>query len=398
MSSAAPAKATKYAGYRSFQYLEAGTDYQQVSLPLEVGRVPSLRVPASVEQEARVQRLLVQVPVISLHDHSAIYPTDPDEGRSAGAHGRSFTGYEGLAASGLDAIFDVPGSGSWKWEDTIQSMGMRLCDLAQQDFVVPARTVADILDAKRNGQLGFVFTLEAATTIDSEIDRLDVLYGLGLRLSGISYSMSNTLGTGGRETRDGGLTAFGRKAVRRMNQLGLAVDISHASDQTSLDTIKASAVPVFITHAGARSLWNAPRMKPDSVIVACAERGGVMGIEAAPLTTMTLHHRTQTIESVMEHFEYVANLVGLDHVAFGPDTAFGDHLGRLRISHPHLFSDPAAQGGLTVEPFEYVDGVENPGEAFPNIVRWLVVHGYSDKDIARVIGGNILRVLGEVWR
>src|SRR5713101_2669878 len=95
------------------------------------------------------------------------------------------------------------------------------------------------------------------------------------------------LGAGLREARDGGLPDLGRQAVRRMNQLGIAIDVSHSGDQTSLDTIEASEKPIFVTHAGARALWRTRRMKPDEVIRACAEKGGVFGIEAAPHTTLT---------------------------------------------------------------------------------------------------------------
>src|SRR6185312_7011557 len=132
---------------------------------------------------------------------------------------------------------------------------------------------------KQNQQIAFIPSLEAATPIENELDRLDILYGLGIRSSGIAYSEANTLG--------GGLTEFGRAAVQRMNKLGIAIDISHSGDQTSLDTITVSSKPIFITHAGARGLWNTKRMKPDDVLKACADKGGVIGIEAAPHTTLT---------------------------------------------------------------------------------------------------------------
>ena len=145
-----------------------------------------------------------------------------------------------------------------------------------------AETRDDIKEAKANGQLAFIPSLEAATSIENEVDRLDILYGLGIRSSGIAYSEANTLGCGLREQNDGGLTEFGRAAVERMNKLGIAIDISHSGDQTSLDTIAVSTKPIFITHAGARALWDTRRMKPDSVLRACADKGGVIGIEAAP--------------------------------------------------------------------------------------------------------------------
>lgn len=103
----------------------------------------------------------------------------------------------------------------------------------------------------------------------------------------------------------------------------------------------------------------------------------------------------------MEHFEYCANLVGIDHVAFGPDALFGDHVG-LHHALTEQLSIGASRGALPHGALphpevEYVEGLENPAEAFPNIVRWLVKHRYSDEDIAKVTGGNVLRVLDQTW-
>src|SRR5205814_5335046 len=125
----------------------------------------------------------------------------------------------------------------------------------------------------------------------NEIDRVDVLYGLGIRCMGITYSEANALGSGLKERTDGGLSDLGRAVVIRMNKLGMAIDVAHCGDQTSLDVIAASAQPIFITHAGARALWNTPRMKPDAVIKACAERGGRAGAGAGPRTRLTETNR-----------------------------------------------------------------------------------------------------------
>src|SRR5208282_5098559 len=143
----------------------------------------------------------------------------------------------------------------WRWDDIISDLGMRQADAAHASGVMVVRTVADIDEAHRSGRVGLVFGLEAATPIENEIDRLDVLYGLGLRQIGIAYSDANALGSGLAEATDGGLTALGRRAVRRMNQLGLAIDVSHSSDRTALDVCEQSDQPVLMTHAGARAAW-----------------------------------------------------------------------------------------------------------------------------------------------
>jgi membrane dipeptidase len=99
----------------------------------------------------------------------------------------------------------------------------------------------------------------------------------------------------------------------------------------------------------------------------------------------------------MQHFEYCAELVGLDHVTFGPDTNFGDHVGWHQAFSMQLAMGERSRPEPEHENVPYVDGIENPAEAFPNIVRWLVRHGYRDEDIAKVIGQNTLRVLAQVW-
>ena len=132
------------------------------------------------------------------------------------------------------------------------------------------------------------------------------------------------------------------------------------------------------------------------MIKACADKGGVIGIEAAPHTTITQRNPEHSIESFMEHFEYCAELVGLDHVSFGPDALFGDHVG-LHHALTEQLSIGASRGSTSYSEVAYVKGLENPMEAFPNIVRWMVKHGYSDEDISKAIGGNVMRVLREVW-
>jgi membrane dipeptidase len=210
-------------------------------------------------------------------------------------------------------------------------------------------------------------------------------------MMGVTYGESNNLGSGLNEENDGGLTNFGRQVIKRYNDIGMAIDVSHSGDKTALDVIEASTQPIFITHVGAKALWNIKRFKPDDALRACAEKGGVIGIEAAPHTTMTKNHPKQNIESVMEHFEYVANLVGIDHVGFGPDTMYGDH-----VAMHHAYSQTFSLDANTEE-VPYVEGLENPTEASWNIVRWLVKHAYSDEEIKKVTGGNALTVLKEVW-
>jgi membrane dipeptidase len=391
-------------GYTAYSYLTPGVDFRSFELVSEFGRVPPYGAGLTAEEQERAQRLLRDSLVISLHDHPSLFPVQMEETPDYYRTGRQHTGYAGLAASGMTVVFDnmmdgtacVTGHAPWRWDDIITDLGMRQADLAHQTGVITVRTVADIDEAYRSGRVGLVFGLEAATPIENEIDRLDVLYGLGLRQIGIAYSDANSLGSGLGETTDGGLTAFGRRAVTRMNKLGLAVDVSHSSDRTSLDVCEQSDRPVFMTHAGSRVVWDIPRMKPDAVLKAVAETGGVIGMSAAPHTTLSAAHPRHSIESVMDHFRYIVDLVGIEHVAFGPDTLYGDHV-QLHKVFGHLLGISRVTTGPAFDPVTYVDGLENPTENFANICGWLVKNGFDDESVRAVLGGNIYRALQAIW-
>ena len=395
---------TQTEAYVSYGYLEPG-ELPAIPLAPELDRVPAYTPELSAEQQERAERLLADNLVISLHDHPVRFPDDMRDTPEYNRTGRQHTAFRGLAESRMTVVFDnmmdgtacVTGNAPWRWSDIITDLGMRQADLAHQSEVEVVRTVADIHRVHATGKVGLVFGLEAATPIENELDRLDVLYGLGLRQIGIAYSDANALGCGLNESYDGGLTDFGRRAVQRMNALGLAIDVSHSSDQTGIETCAASDAPVFITHAGAKGVWDTPRMKSDDVLRAIAETGGVIGMSAAPHTTLSHEHPLHTIRSVMDHFHYCVDLVGIDHVAFGPDTLYGDHVGLHTVFGHLLKLGAAAEGGPSFEKVEYVDGLENPTENFTNICGRLVADGFSDDEIAKALGGNILRALEEIW-
>lgn len=394
-----------YRGYKAYDYLERGSDYKVYEMAQELNRVPPYTVPVSKTEEERVQRLLASSVAISLHDHPSIYPSDVEQVFEFHRYGREHTAYEGLSVSGLDAIFDnmmdgvatVTSNRGWKWTDIVHNIGIKVCDIEHQDFAFVCKKVNDILEAHETGRVAIVLTLESASMVENELDRIEILYGFGVRMMGLVYSESNMMGSGLKEDRDGGLTQLGHEAVKRMNKIGMAIDISHAGNRTALDIIEASEKPVFVSHAGAKGVWDTRRMMSDEVIKNCAAQGGVIGIEAAPHSTLSRAHLSHSIDSVMDHFTYCVGLVGIDHVSFGPDTLFGNHVELHRVFRSFFSGKAAKTGPVPYQEVEYVRGIENPAEGFPNIVRWLVKHGYSDEDIQKVIGGNALRTLKATW-
>ncbi len=413
----------QYDGYKPYQYLEPGRDFKEFKLRKAI--IPDWwePVPLSKSEEERFTELMTKSVVIDLHAHPDISTENPYEIRECDKEGRNFIAYEALAMSGLDCVFDNMMDGSsfintkhgWDWNSTIHDIGMRLCDIAHQDMLIHCKRAEDIEYARKHGKVAWVAVLESASCIENEVDRLDILYGLGVRSIGVNYSESNMLGSGLKEHLDGGLTDFGYDALVRMNKLGFLVDVSHTSDKTALETIELSKDPIIISHAGARALTPTTRMFPDEVIQALGEKDGVMGIEAAPNLTVTEKHPLHSIDSYMEHIEYCIDLIGIDHVGCGPDTNYGDHVGlyltnmeqnsRLGLGH---YQRPGKAGeskflGIDMnigqlKELKYVRGMENPSECLQNVCRWMIKHGYSDVETQKIIGLNGLKLAGKVWK
>lgn len=391
-----------YEGYEAFEYLESGTDYEEFAFqsePHSFGDPDEL--PLTDAESARAHRLSAEELSISLHEHAYYFPKDTSKFDAYFRQGRTFTAYDALAESSLDAVFDWHLNGfarqhsksGWKFSEVIHDLGMRASDIAHQDFVIRASSLEDVRQAHEEGRIALVPAIESSMMIENELDRLDVLYGLGVRALGVTYSESNALGTGLNDGPGGGLTEFGEHAVERMNKLGILVDASHASDGTTLDICDSSDDPVVLTHNGAQSLLDIRRLDPDHVLEAVAETGGVIGLQSAPHNMASPSHPTHSLASIMDHFEHIVDLVGIDHVSFGPDTLYGDH----RALHRYMGKNYDKYPDWQDLEFEYVKGFENPTEAWHNIVRWLVKEGYGDDDVRRVLGGNTVRVLENVW-
>ncbi|PSQ19155.1 peptidase M19 [Halobacteriales archaeon QS_8_69_26] len=384
--------ADRWDGYSAFDYLDP-EDYRTFDLAGKHAGEP-YEVPLDGAEEDRAERLARESTVVSLHEHAFRFPADVEETPEYVREGRTHTAYEHLAESPLDAVFDMHLDGlsgihtkeGWKFEEMVHDVGMRGCDLAHSEFAFQAGSVEDIREAAEGDRLALVPAIESSMPIENELDRIEVLYGVGVRSMGITYIESNALGTGGGDDfgSDGGLTRFGAAAVERMNDVGMAVSVSHASEQTTLDACEVSDAPVLDTHTRPR-MADEDRGASDETLQAVADTGGVVGIVASSTIP--------DVETYMEHFEYVRDLVGIDHVAFGPDVLYGDHRGLLQwLGAKYGLDIPEGIGGR-----RYVKGLENPTEAWHNIPRWLVKEGYTDDEIAKLLGGNVLRVLDEVW-
>lgn len=353
------------------------------------------------DEEVQAHALLRGVTAISLHEHPTRLPEPLSNDTWTAYRGlaRAFHGFDGLRASGTSAFF----VNAWSFappEDVIQFLARARTDASYAEGVFIAETTADLDRTVGAGgdEVALYLSLESITAFDDDVRHLEVLFGIGVRMFGLCYNDGNAFGEGiASEDRDAGLTKKGAELVRLANELGIVIDLGHVGDQTCIDTIEASDAPVVISHAGARSLWDTWRMKPDTVLRALAAKGGVLGISAAPNTTRSQAHPQHTIESFLDHLEYAAELMGIDHVGLGPDTMFGDHAAIHQLGRgdgqwgAHSGRE---RGGLV----PHVDGVENPRENFVHIVIGLRRRGWSDDDIERIVGRNMVRVMNETLR
>jgi membrane dipeptidase len=407
----------KYNGYKAFQYLERGFDYKDIPLCKEFERVPSYFVPLSKTEEERYEELIKNNILINLHTHPFLFPEDIDRVMELMNTGRGFTAYEALSRSGLDCVFDnvmdgisyITSYSGWKWTDVIHDIGIRLSDIHHQEMVIHCLRVKDIKDAFENGKVALVICLESATPIENELDRIDVLYGLGVRSMGICYSESNMLG--GARDLDIGLTDFGYDAVKRMNKLGMLIDRGHANNRTVLETVEASDKPVYVSHSGPAALTSLKRVEQpvsqEEMMNALSEKEGLFAVGSAGWGARTEKNPVGNIEGFMECVEYCIEVMGIDHVGCGPDTTYGDHQGMYRhwFGHERTFGHHERPGKERRERRQipegmkdpgYVVGLENPNE-FVNIVRWMILHGYSDEEISKIVGSNAVRLLEKVW-
>jgi membrane dipeptidase len=209
---------------------------------------------------------------------------------------------------------------------------------------------------------------------------------MGVRIIQLTYNERNPLGDGCTERTDAGLSDLGLEVIREMNRLGLLIDLSHVGYQTSMEAIETSHAPVIFSHSNARAICNSPRNLSDDQIRSVAARGGVVGVNDFP--TFVSQDASPTIEHLLDHIDYLVHLVGDDHVGLGFDfsTETEDDYEYFKYKQD-VYPKP---------PWIYPSGIDG-FEKIPNVTRGLVVRGYSDEAIRRILGGNFLRVFRQVW-
>jgi membrane dipeptidase len=228
-------------------------------------------------------------------------------------------------------------------------------------------------------------------------DDVDTFFGLGQRISQLTYNFNNRIGSGFLERRDGGLSVFGLSIMKRMEAVGMGVDVSHCGDQTTLDALEAAAKPVIFTHATCRSLIPGHmRAKTDEAIRKMARTGGVMGISF--IRFMVRDREPVTIDHVLDHFDYARKLVGVEHLAVGSDLDVVGIANPIGGGFQPSIQPNFARYGFHTGPGGQiaVDGLGHSKRMF-DLTEGLIGRGYSDAAIRMILGGNAVRVLSAIW-
>ena len=305
------------------------------------------------------------------------------------------TVYQSLHNGGISAI-NATIAIFEKYEEAMDGIARWLRILSEwEDVLVPINTTEEILTAKSNGKTGVIFGWQNASPIENDLDRLDVFYQLGVRIIQLTYNERNLLGNGCWERTDDGLSNFGIDAVREMNRLGILIDLSHVGDRTTLDAIERSDQPVACTHANARAFVDHVRNKTTEALRLLTEKGGVVGANAFP--PFLRNGFQSTLSDYVDAIDDLVERVGIDHVGIGTDytqdqpseffdlimSYQGTRFNNRRLEYPDTIVHP--------------EGIETP-DTFSNVAKELLQRGYGQEDITKILGGNWLRLLREVWR
>lgn len=235
---------------------------------------------------------------------------------------------------------------------------------AHSQVVARATTVAEIGALVQGGRIALVPAIESGDAIQGDLDSLARLYRRGVRIMSLTWNNSTALADGAREQRHGGLTSLGRRAVARMQDLGIVIDVSHLSEKSFWDVLGSSRGPILATHSNAAGLAPNARNLTDDQLRALACRGGVVGVVFYPQFT-----GGSSLEHVLAQVDYLVKIMGADHVGLGSD--FDGFSGT-------------------------VAGLEDVSK-LPRLTAGLLARGYAPGDVRKILGGNVLRVFRQVW-
>ena len=258
--------------------------------------------------------------------------------------------------------------------------------LAAGDVMI-CRDYAAIDQARREGKIGVLITMEGVEPLGTDLHLLRAFYELGVRSVGLTHARRNAAGDGGVFAASGsspaGLSSFGKAVVRECRRLGILLDLAHLNAAGVDDVLALTDGPLIISHTNPRHFHDIERNSSDAQIKAVAARGGVIGINAVLLTAEPAR---ATLDHFVDHVAYVADLAGIDAVGIGFDF--------IEFIFRHWTAEHQAALSASMIEAHHVPGLTNHSHAH-NVTRQLIERGFRVDEIEKVLSGNWLRVLKE---
>lgn len=256
---------------------------------------------------------------------------------------------------------------------------------ANQEKLILVENANDLRVAKDTGRLGVIMHFQNVRALGYDVSNVEVFSRLGVRVMQVAYNIRNPLGDGCLEPNDVGLSNLGEAMVREMNAQGVLVDCAHTGVKTTLDTFRVSQKPTVISHANARGVHHHPRNVTDDQLRAVKDSNGVIGLCACPFFINSKPE--PTVDDLMDHLDYMTNLIGIDHVGLGIDWYSGkDYSYWIELG----VWDPKNWPAL---PWHYsLDGGNTS-----KVAAAMKARGYGAEDIRKVLGLNFMRVFEDVW-
>ena len=259
------------------------------------------------------------------------------------------------------------------------------------DRITQVHGVGDIHGAKRQGRTGIILGFQNTSAFENNLGYIGIFKALGVGIVQMTYNTQNLVGCGCYETRDGGLSDWGREVVAEMNRVGILCDLSHVGAQTSEDVILASKRPVAYTHCLPAGLKAHKRNKSDEQLKFIADRGGFIGVTMFP--PFLKRGPKATVEDYVGAIDYVINIAGEDCVGIGTDFTqdYGEEFFRW-ITHDKGSARKLVDFGEVLNP----EGMRTIAD-YPNLTAAMQKAGWPESKICKVMGENWLRVLAAAW-
>jgi membrane dipeptidase len=285
------------------------------------------------------------------------------------------------------------------FEGTVGNIAVveQLVDEHPEVFLI-VRRHSDIARAKRENKIGILPGFQYTSFLEEKPERIEMFRRLGVRIMQLTYNNRSIFGDGCLEPGNAGLSKAGIAAVKKMNDLGVAVDLSHSGYRTTSEGISQSAKPVLITHAGCAAVYAHPRNKPDEILKSLADRGGYFGVYLMPYVVAS--PTIPTREHVLDHVVHAINVCGADHVGIGSDGSIQKTV--LTAEQKAAFDEDIARrkklgiGAPGEDRYPYVPDLNGP-DHMEIIAIELAKRGQPSAVIEKVLGANFQRVLGEIW-